>query len=188
MGKIIAPWSEAEKNLAKEHWMQGDSAASISRELAHSLGARRSRNSVIGMLHRAGLAGQHTQPTRSTTRARLRKDPSPRPRSTSPRINRVEQAARLSAELARIAALPPIDPTLGIERLNAFTCHYPIGDPKDADFAYCGRTCSKGVWCAEHHRLVYRPDSVQSLKRTESAAGWAARKDQGGQYIAGFGA
>jgi GcrA cell cycle regulator len=51
--------------------------------------------------------------------------------------------------------------------LKLRSCRYPLGDPKDADYGYCGSDAKPGsAYCAGHHQLCYRPDK----KAARSAA------------------
>jgi GcrA cell cycle regulator len=52
--------------------------------------------------------------------------------------------------------------------LNESMCKFPIGDPTDADFAFCGRGVSGGPYCADHARLAYQPS--QAKKRRAAGA------------------
>lgn len=46
-------------------------------------------------------------------------------------------------------------------------CVWPIGDPRDADFGFCGAARSgDGPYCAEHRKCAYVPEG----KRTQVAA------------------
>jgi GcrA cell cycle regulator len=36
-------------------------------------------------------------------------------------------------------------------------CRWPIGDPKAAGFALCGRPAVRGAYCGPHGALAYRP-------------------------------
>jgi GcrA cell cycle regulator len=47
-------------------------------------------------------------------------------------------------------------------------CKYPIGDPTEADFAFCGRASASGPYCQDHARLAYQPS--QAKKRRTAGA------------------
>lgn len=180
MGSIVGKlWSQWEKDQTRELWAQGLSASQI----AKALNTGRSRNSVIGVIHRHGLSERRNE-RRSATRT-VSKDHLHRIR---PKRVRTFEA---SPPVLRVVAteLPPIDPTLTIYGLTQFTCRYPIGDPDQPDFTYCGRTCdAERAFCVHHHALCYMADSAAKLERTRGVAEWAARKDKAGHYLAGMGA
>jgi GcrA cell cycle regulator len=47
---------------------------------------------------------------------------------------------------------------IGLLDIAEADCRWPIGDPVEDDFAYCGLPISKGhAYCAGHCRLAYRP-------------------------------
>jgi GcrA cell cycle regulator len=52
--------------------------------------------------------------------------------------------------------------------LNESMCKFPIGDPTDPDFAFCGRGSSGGPYCSDHARLAYQPS--QARKRRTAGA------------------
>ena len=46
--------------------------------------------------------------------------------------------------------------------LKPHHCKYPIGDPRDEEFRYCGKTRkSNHPYCAEHHRATVQPFPVR---------------------------
>jgi GcrA cell cycle regulator len=45
-------------------------------------------------------------------------------------------------------------------------CKFPIGDPPDQDFAFCGRPSCVGPYCMDHARLAYQP-SYAKRRRVE---------------------
>jgi GcrA cell cycle regulator len=83
--------------------------------------------------------------------------PRMRPESTMPRV-----------------VIPELEPikfedgkTATVLSLNESMCKYPIGDPTDPTFAFCGRGSVGGPYCADHARLAYQPS--QAKKRRVSA-------------------
>ncbi len=109
------------------------------------------RNAVIGKIHRLGLA-----PARPAGGAA---------RSCPPRAHRPRQLLRLiGAEAPSIvaddAAEPiPIESTQPCSLLEIAhgKCHWPLGDPHDAGFAFCGNDAVDGFsYCVGHARMAYR--------------------------------
>lgn len=50
--------------------------------------------------------------------------------------------------------------------LNESMCKYPIGDPTDADFAFCGRSSfDKHPYCQDHARLAYQPSQARKRRQ-----------------------
>jgi GcrA cell cycle regulator len=52
-------------------------------------------------------------------------------------------------------AIPGSSP-IGIMDLGILTCRWPIGDPHEPGFGYCGRSSSPYGYCAHHHGLGHR--------------------------------
>ena len=114
-----------------------------------------SRNAVIGKIHRLGLS-----PARPAG-ASARSCP---PRARHPRISPSSRLLRLigaqAPGIAGDAAEPvPIDSAQRCSLLEIAQdkCHWPIGDPHAADFAFCGNETVTGFsYCAGHARMAYR--------------------------------
>lgn len=143
-------WTDDRTTLLRKLWADGLSASQIADELGGV-----TRNGVIGKVHRLGLAG------------RVPRRPGTRPRRPRP-VRRAKWggiAGPSAADLARsaeqhAAASAPLDAEapeprrLGLEQLNGATCRWPLGDPGQPDFAFCGLTCS-GRYCLYHERVSH---------------------------------
>src|ERR1700731_5484542 len=110
------------------------------------------RNAVIGKIHRLGLS-----PARPAG-APARSSP---PRARSPRFAPQSRLFRfIDAQAPCIAVEPaPIDSARRCSLLEIAQdkCHWPIGDPHAADFAFCGNEAISGFsYCAGHARMAYR--------------------------------
>ncbi|SOD96739.1 GcrA family cell cycle regulator [Caenispirillum bisanense] len=100
-----------------------------------------SKNAVVGKAHRLGLKGR----------------PSP--------IKRTKKPAKPEA--------PPkqVEPPPSLVDLAAHTCRWPIGDPRDADFHFCGKPALTGKpYCGEHAAIAYVTSGSKSSSREEDAA------------------
>lgn len=174
MPNIPRPWGEAEDTTLAKLWADGLSAAQISR----ALGTGRSRNAVIGRIHRRRLPARKSD-TGAATMDRIRKA---RKRAVVVKVPRfkAEKTPPLQTDLKRVAALSPIEPALTVLGLTNFTCRYPIGDPQDADFSFCGRTCNniENPYCVQHQKLAYVPAQKKKRKHEETArlANWMDRR------------
>jgi GcrA cell cycle regulator len=109
-----------------------------------------SRNAVIGKIHRLGLAqGRPTPPGRPPPETRRA------PRGRPPRILRA-----IYAEAPFCPAVAVVDARAtrcSLLELAQDRCHWPIGEPGQDDFAYCGNGAIAGLpYCAGHARFAYR--------------------------------
>ena len=113
------------------------------------------RNAVIGKIHRLGLGPG--RPAAAPGR------PCP-PSAGRPRFSRQRQLLRLvNAEAPRAdgatAEAAPIESAqrCSLLELARDKCHWPVGDPGAADFAFCGNEAATGFsYCAGHARMAYR--------------------------------
>ena len=52
--------------------------------------------------------------------------------------------------------------------LTEHSCRWPIGDPGDADFFFCGGpTASSLPYCAHHCRVAYQPANVRRDRKPQ---------------------
>ena len=173
MNATPRPWGEAEDSALAKHWAEGLSASQI----AKKLGTGRSRNAIIGRIHRRGLPGRKT-PIGSETIRRLQ---TIRRRAAIlkavPKI-KAEKVPPLATDLNRIKELAPIDPALSVLGLTNFTCRFPIGDPTDPAFTFCGRTCNnvENPYCVQHQKLAYVPVKKRTHDATARLANWLDKR------------
>ncbi len=153
-------WTEERVALLRKLWTEGLSASQIAKQLGGV-----TRNAVIGKVHRLGLAGRAT-PSR----------PAKRPvRTSRPRVHS-HAAPRLrppSSDLPRVV-LPALEPvkfddgrTATVLTLTETMCKFPIGDPSDANFAFCGRPATCGPYCREHALVAYQPQQAKKRHQTQ---------------------
>jgi GcrA cell cycle regulator len=160
-------WTEERVELLRKLWQEGLSASRIAGELGGV-----SRNAVIGKVHRLGLSGRG-QPSSSIKRQRKPRlaqgaaAPRRPRRPLSIGNNALKAEAMPEAERRQETVVVPIAKRLTIEKLTERTCKWPIGDPGDEDFHFCGHDSLEGLpYCQYHARVAYHvPDPRRRLKR-----------------------
>ena len=179
-GNEKMPWTEERVDLLKKLWNDGLSASQI----AARLGAGVTRNAVIGKVHRLNLSGRVTQPRTTAPRApRKTREPShPGRPASGPSMPSSGSAALKAYSRAeanpRLEALPeptplrlidlPKDGRITILHLSDKTCKWPIGDPGNEDFCFCGHSPRDGSpYCEYHARIAYQP--MQDRRQRRSA-------------------
>ncbi len=149
-------------------WEEGLSASEIARRLGHGL----SRNAVIGKIHRLRAAGKVAGQRKSDPTPRKRATPKPgrrkeaaaivsTPSTAAPRgggvavVERVEAVAQEVVEAQPQQRLRLVELEKGlvqdIMELKYDSCRWPIGNPGEDDFSYCGRKAGDGKPYCEHH-------------------------------------
>ena len=134
-------WTDIQVSTLTRLWQEGLSASHVARQLGGV-----SRNAVIGKVHRLGIAVRAV-PVRLRAPAER-----PRPRGPNGALYAVDRSAH---------ACPPLDPelppTATMRTLTVASCRWPIGDPRDSDFGYCGRDrVSGGSYCTGHAQVAFR--------------------------------
>ncbi len=163
-------WTDERVNALKKLWSEGHSASQIAKQLGGV-----TRNAVIGKVHRLGLSGRAT-PSRPVKRP-------PRLARPKPRVlpdGSVKVAAPVITERpelpvierpAALAPLPPLQMADGtpatILTLRDSMCKWPIGDPADPKFAFCGRKSDCGPYCSDHAKLAFQPARKRDAKKGE---------------------
>ncbi|MFY9640679.1 MAG: GcrA family cell cycle regulator [Rhodomicrobium sp.] len=158
-------WTDERVDLLKKLWSDGLSASQIATKLGEV-----TRNAVIGKVHRLGLAGRATTSRVRTARPRSNIALFP---SRSPQVQyrtfgnaalktAVQPQERKVAFVIPLRALPELEPApeglITLADLKECMCHWPIGDPMEEGFHFCGRRKSSGgPYCEHHSAIAYNP-------------------------------
>jgi GcrA cell cycle regulator len=172
------PWAKWEA-LAREIEAEGISASAIADELSAAARHPLSRNAVIGWLHRKGIWGGGKGPKckpEPAPKAKPLKGPDHQHRGMVTAIKikakrlrkaaaavQVEEAKHLkAAEPEGVPQLPagivnaedlriPMAQRLSLIELKDWTCKWPVGDPGQPGFFFCGaKTVDGEVYCRRH--------------------------------------
>ncbi len=157
-------WTDDRVELLKKLWADGLSASQIATKLGEV-----TRNAVIGKVHRLGLAGRATTSRVRTARPRSNIALFP---SRSPQVQyrtfgnaalktAIQPQERKAASIIPLRALPELEPApeglITLVDLKESMCHWPIGDPMEENFHFCGRRKSSGPYCEHHSAIAYNP-------------------------------
>ncbi len=164
-------WTDERVELLKKRWADGLSASQIAAELGGV-----TRNAVIGKVHRLGLSGRAKPAASSVSRMRAKpagqaRRPAPvpqRPQSFGVRGNVALAAAPAvaprPAAAPRVAPLELVETTplvcerVTIMELRENMCRWPLGDPSQQEFRFCGGRSTPGqTYCAHHAQIAYQP-------------------------------
>ena len=145
-------WTEERVEQLKQLWTEGLSASQIARVLGGV-----TRNAVIGKVHRLGLAGR-AGPARAE-----------RPRTTV-----THRTVRVAAPEPEIVEQDPLVLEDGkfatVLTINDRMCRWPIGDPSEGEFHFCGQKPKNGSpYCDAHARKAYQPQQARRDRRAGGA-------------------
>ncbi len=156
-------WTEDRVEILTKLWAEGLSASQIAKELGGV-----TRNAVIGKVHRLGLSGR-AKPSRPKKVTGTRTS-SPRKRTAAK-----PRATKALAKPVRPIAPPPPPPIEAkplpngeyatIMTIRDHMCKWPIGDPMESDFRFCGRKNKQGEpYCEAHCNVAYQPSRRRGAK------------------------
>ena len=172
-------WTDERVEILKKLWAEGLSA----RQIADQLGGV-TRNAVIGKVHRLGLSGRATTSRAKTMRPRKKRIETtsqglsgeagrPARPVVAPEVASPHQSPGLenfpTALVAPVDELViPLEDRVTIETLKESHCKWPIGDPAEEDFHFCGHARHEdGVYCEFHAAKAYQPARRGARKKVE---------------------
>ena len=139
-------WTHERIEQLKKLWEAGYTASNIASELGGI-----TRNAVIGKAHRLGLSGRMKSKSKVSSVSIVRKRRMP--------VNKNSKIIELTT------SVEPMNPT-SFADIKDGLCRWPLGEPEDLDFKFCGRKCAEGmIYCTEHHSLAYQPLNQTRQKR-----------------------
>jgi GcrA cell cycle regulator len=184
-------WTDDRVAILKKLWTEGLSASQIAKQLGGV-----TRNAVIGKVHRLGLAGR-AAPSRPIKRvsvpiARVRPILAEQVAAIVKPLRVATPESVITASSANdapapAAAVKPVKPKpraprngeiIGVLQLGPHMCKWPIGDPGDVDFGFCGSHCdTTAVYCEEHAAIAFQPAMLRrpGMTRDTRAASEARR-------------
>ncbi len=169
-------WTEQMVEDLRKMWKEGLTTGEIGKRLNVS------KNSIVGKVHRLGLSGRPSpikkksegdtvnaaKEAKAPVAEKAEKktvEPAKPATPAKPRLQKtVEPAEKASAPAAkefepRLARKEPEKKHNGfvtLTDLDCHTCRWPIGDPKDENFHFCGKKIKIGqTYCDEHASVAY---------------------------------
>ncbi len=176
-------WTDDRVATLTKLWADGLSASQIAKQLGGV-----TRNAVIGKVHRLGLSGRAkpSSPARKAAakkRAAAKAKRAAAPKSSTsrkPKTVRAPSAPRTPSVIAK-AAPPPAPPLEALPMSNGefatimtitdHMCKWPIGDPGEDNFRFCGRkTDPEEPYCVAHSRVAYQPSRRRGASAKDRTA------------------
>lgn len=158
-----SPWTDELRSEVKEMW-----STHSAQEIAVALqqrGYRFTRNSIVGLLHRAGLTIEQKR------EARKRRHPAPKRERRLTPVLRLVGASSAGGPIFKTVMIPDLElacanivpRNVSIDDLGRNECRYPYGD---GPFTFCGHSTDGGSYCSGHKELCY----IAPQKRWRAAA------------------
>jgi GcrA cell cycle regulator len=164
-------WPETQVEMLHALNDEGLTASQITAKMNQAFGIKRTRNAIIGKMHRLGMKSKSSETGDPKIRAKRFRTSTPKPpkEPKAPRITLarplppmgIGPATERAAPLQRVEATPTADmPQVkdGLEK----RCKFPIGSvPRGCgdEQRFCGADREAGgVYCQAHRAIAYRPE------------------------------
>lgn len=145
------PWPPEDVRRLKLYVASNLSYARMAKKLG------RTRNQVIGKVHRLGLR----EPTSAD---RVASDNSLAQRIAS--VNRQRYLSQSVATRMKASTAWAPETVVGLSELDETACRWPVGDPKADGFGFCGCKRATGrAYCETHVRVAYvsEPEAIDPV-------------------------
>lgn len=154
-------WTDERVATLKKLWGEGRTAAEIAKELGGV-----TRNAVIGKAHRLKLSSR-VSPIQQNTKKSV-KVASDVKKTVSKQQSAPKTAPRSRNKVNIDADKIYHGEGYSLAELTEKMCRWPIGDPKDENFKFCGCPRVPGIpYCAEHAKVAYQAATRNRVLKAE---------------------
>lgn len=151
-------WTDERVSLLKKLWSEGRTAAEIAKELGGV-----TRNAVIGKAHRLKLSNRVSP---------IQQNNPKKPVVVKPAERKIEKQvmALPVAKPLEVRREKDADSLFSLLDLKPRMCRWPVGDPHDENFGFCGEEVILGLpYCCEHAKMAYQAATRNKILQAESA-------------------
>lgn len=139
-------WTDDRVDLLKKLWGEGKTAAEIAKELGGV-----TRNAVIGKAHRLKLSNRVSP---------IQQNKKPAAKTPPPMSQKKKVQAIMDQDNNK--------PRKALIDLKKSECRWPIGDPQDKNFGFCGDHALDGLpYCMEHSQVAYQAATRNRILKAE---------------------
>ena len=148
-------WTDETVEELKKMWDRGMTTGQIAKALNVT------KNSIIGKVHRLCLTARPSPikkaPAKTSTPSTAEEKPAKKTKSSA----KSTPVAEPVKEAPEIPAVKPAtnfveETNIPLVKLDNHTCRWPLGDPRDDDFCFCGKRVRTGqTYCEEHAAIAY---------------------------------
>ena len=151
-------WTDEAVEELKKMWDKGMTTGQIAKVLGVT------KNSIIGKVHRLCLTARPSPIKKSTNSekedtkpAKTEKNTTKKAKTTAPKAEKVKEVVIEKKEEVTKVETPTIEElNIPLVKLDNHTCRWPLGDPRDEDFCFCGKKIKTGqTYCEEHSAVAY---------------------------------
>lgn len=174
------PWTKEREELLRKLWNEGYSGGRIAKELGGL-----TRNAVVGKAWRIGLRRdpetisincRPTKKIKAVRKAYRERNNWRTVANKGARWNGVGLNGPVDVRVLTSAPLPNIQDQPGryqLTDLQPHMCKWPIGDPQQSDFGFCGKCrVADRPYCAEHVARANIPLTKSQIRNIGRAHYW----------------
>ena len=154
-------WTDEAVEELKRMWDKGMTTGQIAKALNVT------KNSIIGKVHRLCLTARPSPIKKASSQKNDSKNTKTTVKSATDNSGKSQkQTVKTSEDASPIKNddknllckdNSPIEETnIPLIKLDNHTCRWPLGDPRDDDFCFCGKRVKTGqTYCEEHAAIAY---------------------------------
>lgn len=153
-------WTDKMVEELKSLWQTGLTTSEIAKQLGVS------KNSIVGKVHRLSLSGRPSpikkkeevqEPVVSKAKKeRNIKQPELLVEEPLEKVELIEENIEIIETKAPCEEKNEVSSITRLTDLDNHTCRWPIGDPRDENFHFCGKKIKTGqTYCDEHAAVAY---------------------------------
>jgi len=155
-------WTDERISLLKKLWGEGKTAAEIAKELGGV-----TRNAVIGKAHRLKLSNRVSPIQQNNKKPLVTAVKAPPPVSAEKKIQKIMEQDNLRKGIDMLDLGPRM-------------CRWPLGDPREENFSFCGGHNVEGLpYCADHAKVAYQAATRNRILQAEDFEEKAAVATEG---------
>lgn len=168
-------WTDDRVSLLRKLWGEGRTAAEIAKELGGV-----TRNAVIGKAHRLKLSNR-VSPIQQNTKKPVARV------VTERKVVEVSNDVVAPVVLQKKVFKPSApefrpDTIYGLMDLKPRMCRWPMGDPREENFGFCGCETVSGLpYCSEHSKVAYQVATRNRILQVEKES---ARNFEAEEFVA----
>ncbi len=151
-------WTDERVSLLKKLWSEGRTAAEIAKELGGV-----TRNAVIGKAHRLKLSNRVSPIQQNNPKKPVMTKPTERKLEKPVMVLPVPKPVEMRREKDADALFSLLD-------LKPRMCRWPVGDPHDENFGFCGEEVILGLpYCCDHAKTAYQAATRNKILQAENS-------------------
>jgi GcrA cell cycle regulator len=143
-------WTDEVVEELRKMWDKGMTTGQIAKALGVT------KNSIIGKVHRLCLTARPSPIKKAPAKTEKKSAPEAKSAATTKSTKKTAKEVKEPAPVVEKAETFVEETNIPLVKLDNHTCRWPLGDPRDDDFCFCGKRIKTGqTYCEEHAAIAY---------------------------------